>query len=181
MKFKSLASMIFILAVSSIVSAYTIDDVQIEYWSGLGSNQAIVIIDFDTDQNYAFGFRWNTSGNTSYDALVAIDAAGAFDMESYWDEGIIGYYITNMDYLGATKRGKGASFFTSTDGATWNSSWVGASDNTLVNGAFDGWAYGDWAQDEQNNWYFTGTVTTPAPEPITVAMLALGALFFRKK
>ena len=181
MKFRSLASMILVLAVNSIACAYTINDVQIEYWAGSGSNQAVVVMDFDTNNNYAFGFRWNAAGTTSYDALVAIDAAGAFDMQSYWDDGISGYYITSMDYLGATKRGKGASFFTSTDGQAWNSSWIGASDNTLVNGAFDGWAYGDWAQDGQNNWYFTGTVTTPVPEPLTIAMLGLGALFFRKK
>lgn len=168
------------LALSTMVSAYTIDDVDIEYWAGdSGSNESAVVISFGQDDNYAFGFKWDGS-KTSYDALLAIDTAGSFEMVSHYDSGYQSYFIDSMSYAGITKNSYELSFFTSDDGLTWASSPVGVSDNTLANGDFDGWATGAWVQGE-SGWYFDGTVTTPVPEPITIAMLGLGALLMRKK
>lgn len=159
------------------------DQVVVEYWAGQGSNQAMIVVDFDDSTSYAFGYRWD-GVKTSYDALLAIDAFSAdFSMSSYWIESVGGWFIDDLNYLGASKRGSSWSFFTATDGLNWTSSWVGASDRVLSNGDWDGWASGEWVWVGPGDWdwAFTGSVRTPIPEPATLGLLGLMSVFVFKK
>ena len=143
-----------------------------------------MVVDFDNDLSYAFGYRWDQSAvKNSYDALLAIAAEGSFEMDSSYDDGVGGYLINDFDYLATQKRGSSLSFFNSADGQNWSSSWVGASDNDLVNGAWDGWAFGQWVYVGPGDfdWEFSGTVTTPVPEPVSMMLLAVGGMFIRRK
>ena len=180
----SFISIIVLLVTLTSFAGYGFDDVIIEYWAGTGTNEAIIVVDFDNNANCAFGYRWDVlETKTSYDALLAIDAAGAFTMTSHWDDGEQGYFVDDLDYLAIQKRGTDLSFFDSSDGQTWSSSWVGASDNDLANGDWDGWTFGEWVWIGPGDWdwEFTGTVTTPVPEPATMLMLAFGGVLFRHK
>ncbi len=160
------------------------DDVIVEYWAGQGDNEALIVLDFDEDLSFAFGYKWDGQ-KTSYDALLALDAySSAFGMTSHWDDGVSGYLIDDLNYLGTTKRGGSWSFFTASDGLDWSSSWVGASDRDLVDGAWDGWSSGEWVWVGPGDWdwAFTGTVTTPTvPEPTGLALLGLGSIAVLRK
>ena len=80
---KKVTSLICVIAILAMVgavntSAYTFDDVIVEYWAGSGINEAIVVIDFGID-SYAFGYRWDSVTNYGKDMMDAVDAAGALD------------------------------------------------------------------------------------------------------
>lgn len=169
---------------SFVFAGLSFEEVLVEYWAGEGSNRGMIVVDFDDSCSYAFGYRWE-GAKTSYDALLAIDAFSQdFSMNSHWDDSVGGWFIDDLNYLGATKRGSSWSFFTSTDGSAWSLSWVGASDRFLTDGAWDGWASGDWVWVGPGDWdwAFTGSVRTPVPEPATLGMLGLmGLLTFKKQ
>jgi hypothetical protein len=160
-------------------AGYRFEEVVVEYWAGQGDQQAMIVLDFDENLRYAFGYRW-IGDKTSYDALLAIDAySTAFTMTSHWDDGVGGYMIDDLDYSGATRRGNSWSFFTGTDGLDWSLSWYGASDRNLSDGDWDGWASGQWVWVGPGDWdwAFTGTVTTPIiPEPAAIGLLSLGGM-----
>lgn len=165
------------------IAGLSFEQVNVEYWAGQGSNRAMIVVDFDDSTSYAFGYMWNEA-KTSYDALLAIDAySDDFTMSAYWVDSVGGWFIADLSYLGATKRGGSWSFFTSDDGVNWSLSWVGASDRVLSNGAWDGWASGDWVWVGPGDWdwAFTGSVRTPIPEPASLGMLGLMSLFVLRK
>ena len=147
--------------------------VDVDYWSGSGSNEAVVVVDFHATggDSYAFGFKWDGSA-TGYDALVAIDAAGALDFEAT-PYGDMDYFIDNFHYNSESGNpGYYWQYFTSTDGSAWTSSWVGMSSRTLTNGDWDGWYNG----------FDPGvSPTTPIPEPMTIVSLGLGGLLLRRR
>jgi hypothetical protein len=179
----------FCMAVLSVsgFAGYRFEEVVVEYWAGQGSSQAMIVLDFDENLSFAFGYKWS-GVKSSYDALLAVDAYSAdFTMISHWEDGVGGYMIDELKYQGATQRGATWSFFTATDGLDWSSSWVGASDRFLDDGDWDGWASGDWYWAGPGDWdyAFSGTVRTPVvPEPAAMGLLGLGgisALRIRRK
>lgn len=179
------AGLCILAGLSSAASAgLSFEQVSVEFWAGSGSNRAMVVVDFDDSTSYAFGYLWDGE-KTSYDALLAIDAHSSdFTMSSHWDDSVGGWFVDDLNYLGASKRGSSWSFFTAPDGLNWSLSWVGASDRVLSDGAWDGWASGDWVWVGPGDWdwAFTGSVQTPIPEPATVVLLGLMSGFvFRKQ
>ena len=168
-----------VLVLSSLASAgYSFDEVIVEYWAGSGSNESMLVLDFG-DDSYAFGYRWDTAAPSSYHALEAIRAGGLMEMSSHYDEGQAGWFVDSLSYGGLTM--SSMAFFTATDGTDWATSWDGASDRVLSNGAWDGWAAGEWVEVSPDWWEFSGIPTTPVPEPSLLALLSGGALILRKR
>lgn len=139
---------VFLAVTSSLAIARPVNFngtwVEVEYWAGSGSSEAIVVVDFEATggDSYAFGFRWDGSA-TAYDALVAIDAAGDLDFEATYYSGW-GYFIDNFYYNSESgEQSYYWQYFTSSDGIVWTSSWVGMSDRVLTDGSWDGW-YNSW-------------------------------------
>ncbi len=178
MSLRNLICLIVVLAITSSAAIATPVNfggtwVEVEYWGGSGSNEAIIVVDFHATggDSYAFGFKWDGSA-TGYDALVEIDAAGALDFEATYYSGS-GYFIDNFYYNSVSgDQSYYWQYFTSSDGSAWDSSAVGMSDRTLTVGDWDGWYNG----------FETGvSPTTPIPEPATVALFALGGLLLSRR
>lgn len=165
-------------------AGYTFEDVDVEYWAGLGSSRAMVILDFGSDFSYAFGYAWEgLVSPTSFDALVAIDAAGVFSMISHYDESVGGMAIDMFEYDGKSMGFFDMAFFVSDNGQDWSTSWDGASDRYLNDGSWDGWARGYW-EEVSPGWYeFSGTPTVPlvTPEPSLMTLFGLGAVLIKRR
>jgi hypothetical protein len=176
----SLRNLICLIAVLAITSSAAIAIpvnfggtwVEVDYWAGTGSNETIVVVDFSATggDSYAFGFKWDGIA-TGYDALTAIDAAGALHFTATYYSGI-GYFVDNFYYN--SESGDPSyywQYFTSSNGIAWNSSPAGVSDRTLTSGDWDGWYNG----------FGPGvSPTTPIPEPTTIALLGFGGLLFKR-
>jgi hypothetical protein len=178
MSLRDLICLIVVLAITSSTAIATPFNfggtwVEVDYWAGTGSNEAIVVVDFAATggDSYAFGFKWDGT-TTGYDALVAIDAAGDLDFEAT-SYGGMGYFIDNFYYN--SESGNESyywQYFTSSDGLAWASSGAGMSDRILTNGNWDGW---------YNGFDVGVSPTTPVPEPMTIVLLGLGGLLIRRR
>jgi len=150
--------------------------VEVEYWGGSGSNEAIIVIDFGVD-SYAFGYKWDTGPNPKYGKDM-MDAAVAAGSMSYTQSG---GFLNTISYDGYSNIGENGwptdwwAYFISTDGQSWADPGEGFATRELTNGAWDAWAHqptGDWPPAH--------VPTTPIPEPVTIALLALGGLILRR-
>jgi hypothetical protein len=150
------------------------DGTVIEYWAGSGSNEAVVVIDFGTD-SYAFGYRWDEGVKYGKDLMDAVSAAGSLDCTG--TEGFLATisYGSYLDVGQAGWPGDWWSYFTSDDGKDWVMAPVGFAARELSPGTWDG-----WARQTTEAWPPAHVPSTPTPEPVTVALLGLGALFLRK-
>ncbi len=174
---------IVMMGCAACYAGYSYSDVTIECWAGQGQNESLIVFDFNANESYAFGYRWDGL-KSSFDALLAIDeACGDFSINYSWNDGVGGYFIESFSYQDASPRGSSWSFYNSSDGVQWSECWVGASDRLLTDGVWDGWASGDFVWMGPGDWdyAFTGSVTTPVPEPVTAALLGLAALFIRRR
>jgi hypothetical protein len=148
---------------------------KIEYWAGSGSNEAVLVIDFGSD-SYAFGYRWDEGTKSGKDLLDAVDAAGALN---YTEAGGL---VATFSYGPYQNQGQGGwpndwwSYFISDDGTKWLFSDVGFTARELASGAWDGWAL-----QTTDAWPAAHVPAAPVPEPCTVALLGLGALFLRRR
>lgn len=98
------AAIVLLVAVQA-ANAYTFDDVIVEYWAGSGANEAMMVVDFGSGENYAFGYRWDdgetmnrpggsafvqnnpTVGtNFSEALLLTVDTAGDLDLTYQYHE-----------------------------------------------------------------------------------------------
>jgi hypothetical protein len=190
MVMRRLVGLMIVLLVNAKVSGYTMQglDIVVDYWAGSGSNEAIVVIDWNmingpyTTESHAWGFRWDGTAYIS-DALSAIDTAGALDITTQYDGGFLGdaYYnnplIDGDNHTSAGFTGWWWAGNTTDGGASWNANADGINATTLASGKiegfnlvadFDEWLVGD------------ATLTIPVPEPSTITILVLGGLLLRK-
>jgi hypothetical protein len=135
--------LVLTLAATAGAELYEFDGrmVDIEYWAGSGSNEAVCVVSFDPGLDYAFGFRWDGHA-TGFDMLS--DIAGAGSLEVVTNDFGWGVFVDGIAYDGHSAGGAYPTdwlgYFTSEDGINWNVSGAGASDRHVANLDWDGWA-----------------------------------------
>ena len=181
--------LIFVFMVSAESHGYTMQglDIIVDYWAGSGSNETIVVIDWNLingpymTESHAWGFRWEGTAYVS-DALSAIDAAGALDITTQYDGGFLGdAYYNNLliDSDNHTSEGYTGWWWagdTIDGGGSWNANAGSITEEILSSGKIEGFNlvtnYDEWLVG-------SSTLTIPVPEPCTIAILALGGLLLR--
>ncbi|MEX0776422.1 MAG: PEP-CTERM sorting domain-containing protein [Phycisphaeraceae bacterium] len=206
--------------------------VDVEYWAGSGSNAAVLVVDFGSGNNYAFGYRWDdedtftrvSSPTTTPQGQNWLDTPGNGTGAANLSEAMVlamanygggealsltyrytqfGLGVESLSYQGHTMLNdfvntwpnidsnialwlSGYPAYTDwfgdphdaspADGQTWISSPEGASTRMLSDGYYDGWS---WASGSA----FPDAPVTPIPEPVSLAMLGMGAtlLMFRRR
>ncbi|MCE5279441.1 MAG: PEP-CTERM sorting domain-containing protein [Planctomycetaceae bacterium] len=163
-----------VLVLAASAQAAVFDGVQVEAWTGSGANEAVVVIDFGVGKNFAFSYRWDATA-TGWDALAAIDASGAIDVNATWYDAFQAHLVNDISRTGVTKDdGYSWGYYTSSDGSSWSEYSMGCDARPLSNGAWDGWSWG-WIDFE--TWAHQRSPVTPAvvvPEPITLGLLLVG-------
>jgi hypothetical protein len=169
--------------------------IEVEYWAGSGSNEALVVVDFNQGPSdvYTFGYRWDGAANGGQ-ALTAIVAEGGLDAAmTNWGgpPPAENLFIDSFTYDGVTLVNE-VNF-------PWSPSWLfyyddivgpgelvgwtmaelwGMSGHLLANGAFEGWlfSYDQWPEytDEPRQPLAAQTGEGGIPEPGTVALLVAG-------
>jgi len=188
---RNLVYLMIVLVVSTMAKGYTMQglDIAVDYWAGTGSNEAIVVIDWNQingpyeTSSHAWGFRWNGTAYVS-DALAAIDAAGALDIETLYGGDFVGdafYYNPSIDSDNHTSDGYSGWWWvgdTINGGVTWNATAAGLTSEILTSGKIEGLNlvtnYDEWLTGSD-------TLTIPTPEPCTLTLLGLGGLLLRKR
>jgi hypothetical protein len=179
------AAFVMTVAVSGPASAYTFDQVIIDFWTDDGStdptNEAVIVVDWNqtnaptggyVTESHAFGYRW-TGTSTAWAAMQDLETAsgGALDFTSggsfleyaeYNDGTDFHSNKTPTDYWGWFALGDSA------DGITWTAN-AGIGGNLI-----DGWFFG--INSDKDNWTLA-TLDTPAvPIPAAVWLLGSGLL-----
>ncbi len=202
---KALMTVVAVLTFSGVAGAapYLFQGVyvDVEAWVGSGSNETILVVDWNTldngpntvSESHAFGFRWNGTAYES-DMLAAFDNAGILTVTT----GYGGAFLNNIGYIdeeepyGAhlhIEEGSWNLASTTNPHARWgtwgNSEWDfnrgGLSSELLANGQFEGinailW-FGSlpaYANDQLN-------IPIVVPEPAAMLLLGLGGLGFLRR
>lgn len=188
---KNLVYLTIVLVVNTRAMGYTMQglDIVVDYWAGAGSNETIVVIDWNQingpyeTSSHAWGFRWDGTAYLS-DALTAIDAAGALNITTLYGGDFVGdafYYNPSIDSDNHTSAGYSGWWWvgdTMNGGATWNATAAGLTSEILTNDEIEGFNlvtnYDEWLAGSD-------TLTIPTPEPCTLTILAIGGLLVGKR
>jgi hypothetical protein len=190
---KKIISLVIVLAITGVSNAVIYNHngylVDVDYWAGSGSNETIVVIDWNkindpyTTESHAWGYRWDGTAYVS-DALAAIDAAGALDITTSYGGAFPSdafYNDPSIDSDNHTSAGWSGWWWlgdTLNGGATWTPNDVGITSEILGNGKIEGLNlvqnYDEWLVG-------SSTLTIPTPEPCTIMLLGLGRLFLRRR
>ncbi len=138
---------LFCLTAVSTATAYELDDLAIESWTGAGPHEVVAVIDFwpyneDAD-SFAFGHRFSTGSITGLELLEALHAAdngltvahSAGFVTDFW-------YDTGNEIHHTTYNWPDSywSYWWSDDfGESWAYAATGAPDRILYHGDTDGW------------------------------------------
>jgi hypothetical protein len=181
-------SLIIVLAITSLTNAtlcnlngYWVD---VDYWAGSGSNETIVVIDWNqtngpyTTESHAWGYRWSGTKYLS-DAITDICAAGALLVTTSYGGAFVddAFYnkpsIDSDNHTSADWSGWWWLGDTTNGGATWTINAGDIISEALVNGNIEGMNIdsGAWTSD---------TLSIPIPEPMMLALLGLGGLLVTK-
>ena len=171
MSLKDLICLTIVLAITSSAAIATPIEV------GTGGNNAGLYIEWSDGYiaELLISFDGTVTGEGLFDTVdtglgdnfvvtkVYYEGFGAAIDGIYYNDGFIEHF--NPGWVGGEDWWH---YWTKDAGETnWSFSSVGCSDRTVGNGDMDGWIY--------------GRAGVPIPEPVTVALLGLGALLVRRK
>jgi hypothetical protein len=172
-------SLVIVLAITGVSNAAIYNHngylVDVDYWSGSGSNEAIVVVDFGID-SYAFGYRWESGVKYGKDLMDAVADAGLLDYTE------TGGFLNTLSYGSYSNTGQDGwpgdwwAYFDSVDGENWTVLGEGFATRVLSDGVWDGWAH-----QSSYDWPPAHSPTTPIPEPMTIVSLGLGGLLLRRR
>ena len=175
-------------AAASAGAAISFDEVDVTYWTGAGSNEAMLIVDWQESRTLAFGFRWDFGAPTDLDLLEAVnDHSDRFYREWLdgvpggalygigWDVDADGFSKTDPDdwYEEGWYENGYWSQWVSGDGEAWDYGG-GIGMHELYDGAWIGWS---WAPD-----FIAVQPTVPLiPAPGAAALLGAMLLIRRRR
>lgn len=175
------------------VSSFALSMDQINCWTGTGSLQAAMVVDFSDEAGNPAAFVWgyNFDGAaTGFDMLNAITSDPASGLTMTYETGSYGPMVQTINYLSyeiddqdGNNMGYslGSSISETLEG--WTSSGTGASGRVLVDNSWDAWTEGSW---NTTTWVFSPVATTDpipvqaVPEPASIALILAGAVALLK-
>ena len=192
---KLLISTFFVVSISAFASAF--DFSSIVNWTGTGSNEAALVVDFEDGTQYpafVWGYRWNgtQTGEQMVNAIIAANPNLTDHVTSYsfgdaldeyrYDGTAYGLGLHDEVGFGNNTNGYWAYYngsgFTMPTSSTWVSASVGFGDWTLTNQDWEGWS---WAPNFNPVPPTQNVIAAPqvVPSPsglLTVAVIGLGFL-----
>lgn len=141
------------VALPTSVATAGFEQVEIEFWTGSGSQEALMVVDWLDGQQLAFGYRWDGDA-TGLDMMLAVADDDRFFLN--WHPG---FEFLALDALGYDVDGDGFdqgdpddyyafgwddaywSYWVGTNGDDWGFAPVGLGDRDLRHGDWDGWAF----------------------------------------
>ncbi len=172
--------MVCVVATNGFGTTYTSPT---EYSAGFGDNSAHIAVDFDYGNSFVFEYHWDGEA-TAWDATVALDVEGALFVDaSNW--GTLenpNYFINDLTYPGGEKFDYGLDFaawqYYVGDNDSWTPPGTGVSNYSLTNELWVSYVWtnydADWMPRRQPG-------EMPIPEPVTLILLAFGAVMSVRK
>ena len=160
----------------SVVLATSVNAAIVDTYSvGSGDKSATIQIDFENGNGYLINYVWSASAHTSWDAMLAIDAALP-NMSMQYDTYSFGVFLTGVTIGADTNYGQGDVepyenywHLWTKDSAQWEQAMFGASDRNLVNGGSDAWVFG------------SSNVPQNIPAPGAAVVFMASAFFTRRR
>ncbi len=176
------------LITAPVASASPYDNYSnLEYLAGdtdSPENRATLVIDFRNGNHYGFGYGWDSAAPTGWDMLLSVESAGGLEIDANWydfDGDFIpespqvmeitydGHTMVNSTNWPAEPGDTFLSYWVSTDGNNWSTTFTGVAGTALNDGDWNAWTVYDgyneaWPGDAPS-----------APEPATIALMGIGA------
>lgn len=200
----AVAVVVALIALAGQASAVMVDpyvtqdgrEIEIEYWTGSGTNQSALLVDFrqEADDAFAFGYLWDPAGSTPTAKQMIEDIAAAGALETDLTEFAFGFSVDRLRYDdggGVMETADYPAYFIDGDpgdppqeGLDWALPGLGISARDLVDRSFDGFVHAVFPDDYEGFDYVGPAPRIPLaevggdviPEPTTLALLGLGAL-----
>ena len=163
-------------AIASVVVCTSVHAAIVDTFTvGFGDKSASIQIDFENGNGYLINYSWSASAHSSWDAMLAVDAALP-NMSMQYDTYSFGVFLTGVTIGADTNYGQGDVepyenywHLWTKDSAQWEQAMFGASDRNLVNGASDAWVFG------------SSTVPQNIPAPGAAVVFMASALVARRR
>jgi hypothetical protein len=171
--------MLVLTVFSEVFGGFTYPEAA-EYSAGAGANEAIIVVDFDAGNYFAFKYKWDGLA-TGWDALAAIDAAGALDVEAKWYEEFGSHFVSDFVYPAGQKYDYGGAvtgwgYWGSINGQDWILN-TGVDNRQLESGSWDSWV---WSNYDTVSW---DPIRGPGqvPEPTTISLFSIGIVLLLRR
>ena len=163
-------------AIASVVVCTSVHAAIVDTFTvGAGDKSASIQIDFENGNGYLINYSWSASAHSSWDAMLAIDAALP-NMSMQYDTYSFGVFLTGVTIGSDTNYGQGDVepyenywHLWTKDSAQWEQAMFGASDRNLVNGGSDAWVFG------------SSTVPQNIPAPGAAVVFMASTFFTRRR